>query len=122
MNPLLTHLPETYESELAKTASVWRAFHDSDLNWRPHARSGTVGEIMKHQLLSERRFFTEFLGRDEVGADEVLPATPSVDAFVARLTELATPRLAWIASRTEEVWVERVRFFDVDRERIWVFW
>jgi uncharacterized damage-inducible protein DinB len=122
MNPLLNHLPETYESELSKTASVWRCFHDSDLTWRPHPRSSTVGEVMKHQLLSERRFFSEFLGREEVEANEVLPATPGVDAFVARLVELATPRIEWIASRTEQEWIERVRFFDVDRERIWVFW
>src|SRR3954454_24888021 len=100
MNPLLTHLPETYESELAKTASVWRGFHDSDLNWRPHPRSSTAGDIMRHQLLSERRFFSEFLGGDEVAANEVLPATATVDAFVTRLLELATPRLDWIASRT----------------------
>jgi len=122
VNPLLTHLPETYESELAKTVSVWRAFRDSDLNWRPHPRSSTAGEIMQHQLLSERRFFSEFLGRDEVAANQVLPATVSVHAFVARLVELATPRLDWIASRTEEEWIEHVPFFDVERERIWIFW
>ena len=122
MKTLLAHLAETYESELAKTVSVWRCFDDADLKWRPHQRSSAVGEIMKHQLLSERRFFSEFLGREEVAADHVLPATASVDAFAARLVELAAPRREWIASRTEEDWIARVRFFDVERERIWVFW
>ena len=122
MNPLLTHLGTTYESEIHKTAAVWRSFQDADLEWRPHMRSSTVAEIMKHQLLSERRFFSEFLGHDEIGAAEVLPAAGTVEALTLRLIELAKPRLPWIASRTADDWVVRVRFFDVERERIWVFW
>ena len=54
MNPLLRHVIETYESETNKLVSVWRQFSDADLDYRPHAKSMTVREIMRHQILSER--------------------------------------------------------------------
>ena len=60
-SPAYQHLVDTYASETNKTVSVWRTFTDADLVWRPHPSSSTVEEIMKHQLLSERRFFGEFL-------------------------------------------------------------
>lgn len=120
--PLLQHLADTYAGETNKTASVWRAFTDADLLWRPHPKSSTVEEILRHQLLSERRFFAEFLGSPEPAGAAVLPAETSVEAFAARLVELAMPRLAWIASRTQQEWLSQVAFFDVQREKIWVFW
>ncbi len=120
--PLFQHVLDTYASETNKTASVWRAFTDADLAWRLHTRSSTAGEIMTHQLLSERRFFAEFLGSPEPAAAAVLPGDRSVEAFTARLVELAGARLPWLAGLSEEQWLEQVQFFDVRRERIWVFW
>ena len=38
---------------------------DGQLEFRPHARSSSVRQILVHQLLSERRFFAEFLGLAE---------------------------------------------------------
>jgi len=119
---LFQHLVETYAGETNKTASIWRAFGDADLGFRPHPKSSSVEGIMKHQLLSERRFFAEFLGSSEPPGAGILPATATADAYCARLVELALPRLAWIASRDQSQWLARVRFFDVERERIWVFW
>jgi uncharacterized damage-inducible protein DinB len=116
------HLVDTYESETHKTASVWRSFTDGDLDWRPHPRSSTVGEIMQHQLLSERRFFAEFLSCPELPAAEVLPPALTIDGFGRRLVELATARLPWLAAQTETAWMARTGFFDVERERIWIFW
>ena len=115
MNPLLRHVIETYESETNKLASVWRQFSDTDLDYRPHAKSMTVREIMRHQLLSERRFFAEFLGSPEPVAGEAVPAEDSVAALTARVTELALPRLEYLKSRTDAWWLEKARFFDVDR-------
>ena len=60
--PLLQHALDTYASETNKVASVWREFRDDDLAYRPHPRASSVGDIFKHQLLSERRFFGEFSG------------------------------------------------------------
>jgi uncharacterized damage-inducible protein DinB len=116
------HLLDTYESEIAKVAAVWSCFTGADLDWRPHPKSSTVGEIMKHELLSGRRFFAEFLGSPEPPAAEVLPAAAGMEANVARLKELAQPRIGYLASKDEAWWLAAVRFFDVDRQRIWVFW
>jgi uncharacterized damage-inducible protein DinB len=120
--PILRHLIETYAGETNKTCSVWRAFDDGDLSFRPHERSSTVIEILRHQLLSERRFFGEFLGTPEPAPAAVLPAAAGVSDFAARLVELARPRLVFMAAQAEPWWLERVRFFDVERERIWIFW
>jgi uncharacterized damage-inducible protein DinB len=116
------HVVDTYASESNKTASVWRAFQAEDLAWRPHPRSATVEEIMKHQLLSERRFFSEFLGHAEPPAGETLPAERTIDAFTHRLVELATPRLGWLSALSEAEWFQTSRFFDVERQRMWIFW
>ncbi|MEZ5403919.1 MAG: DinB family protein [Bryobacteraceae bacterium] len=118
----LRHLVDTYASETAKTASVWRCFADADLDWRPHPRSSSVRDICKHQLLSERRFFAEFLGFAEPEAASVLPPAMSIEAAAARYEELAAARLPRIAERAAEWWREEVPFFDVSRERIWIFW
>jgi uncharacterized damage-inducible protein DinB len=101
---------------------VWRMFAADDLGWRPHARSSTLEEIMKHQLLSERRFFGEFLGSPEPPASEVLPSRATVETFTDRLTQLARARLHWLAGQDQGAWLTHVRFFDVERERIWIFW
>jgi hypothetical protein len=92
-SPLLQHMLNTYASETNKVISVWRCFAPTEMSFRPHERSKPVIEIMKHQLLSERRFFGEFMG---------LPEPPP--------------------SQTEAWWLEEVPFFDVVRQRIWVFW
>jgi len=122
IEPVFQHLVDIYASETNKTASIWRAFSDNDLDWRPHPKSSTLAEIMRHQLLSERRFFAEFLGSPEPPVAEVLPSERTVQAFTGRLAQLAVPRLRWIAERRAEDWLARVQFFDVERERIWVFW
>jgi uncharacterized damage-inducible protein DinB len=121
-SPAFQHLVDIYAGETNKVASVWSLFTNDDLEWRPHARSTTVGGIMQHQLLSERRFFAEFIGTPELPAAAVLPSEPSVAVFTNRLVELAAARLEWIAAATGETWSQRVRFFDTERERVWVFW
>jgi uncharacterized damage-inducible protein DinB len=120
--PAFQHAVDTYASETNKTASVWRGFADEDLPFRPHARSSSVQQIFQHQLLSERRFFGEFLGLDEPPPAALLPPLETVDTYAARLAELARPRLAQLSARDEAWWLERVPFFDVERERVWIFW
>lgn len=120
--PLLQHALVTYASETNKVVSVWREFRDEDLAFRPHPRASTVGDILKHQLLSERRFFAEFLGLPEPAASDVLPAALTVATAIDRLVALARPRLSFLADQRADWWTTRVQFFDVERERIWVFW
>ncbi len=119
---LLQHALDTYASETNKTVSVWRAFADADLEWRPKERSSTVGEVLRHQLLSERRFFAEFLAGPEPPAGAVLPEPLTIARATSRLTELARARLPFLAACDESWWLEVVPFFDVRRQRIWVFW
>jgi uncharacterized damage-inducible protein DinB len=120
--PAFQHALDTYASETNKVVSVWRAFSPADMDFRPHPRSAPVQEIMKHQLLSERRFFGEFLGLPEPPADAVLPGNESPAELANRLAALAIPRIGFLAAREESWWLGRVKFFDVERERIWIFW
>src|SRR3954447_18224110 len=71
--PVWQHAVDTYVSECNKTASTWRAVPDDCLDFRPHEKVNTIRTIFTHQLLSERRFFADFLGIQEPPADEVLP-------------------------------------------------
>ena len=122
VEPLMQHALRTYASETNKVASVWSLFSDDDLAFRPHPRASSIGDILKHQLLSERRFFGEFIGAPEPPGAEVLPATFTVHSASHRLVELARPRLGFLASKARDWWLTHVPFFDVERERVWVFW
>jgi uncharacterized damage-inducible protein DinB len=119
---LFQHALDTYASETNKVISVWRQFRDEDLDYRPHPRSSVVADVLKHQLLSERRFFAEFLGVPEPEASGILPGERSIKAYSARMAELAAPRLDFLAARDEAWWLSTANFFDVERERIWIFW
>ena len=121
-SPLFQHLLDTYASETNKVIAVWRCFSDADLAWRPHPRSQPVAEIFKHQLLSERRFFGEFLSAPEPPAAEVLPGDATVADYTRRMLELAQPRLKFLAGQNQDWWLQPVPFFDVSRQRIWIFW
>jgi uncharacterized damage-inducible protein DinB len=122
--PLLQHLVESYASEANKTASVWSELRDDQLEFRPHARSQSVRQILEHQLLSERRFFAEFVGLAEAPVDAVLPtANPApVTDYVERLVTWSRARLLPLAAGDQEFWLTEVPFFDARRQRIWVFW
>ncbi len=120
--PLLQHVLDTYASETNKVASVWSAFEDADLAFRPRARSSSVGDILKHQLLSERRFFGEFLESPEPASSDVVPDPLTTRSARERLVMLAQPRLAFLAAQPAAWWTTRVRFFDVERERAWIVW
>ena len=120
--PLMQHAIDTYASESNKVVSVWREFRDEDLAYRPHARARTVLEVLQHQLLSERRFFAEFLGTAEPSPAEILPPEVAVAAYAERFLALAQPRLVTLAAQPVEWWTGTARFFDVDRERAWILW
>jgi DinB family len=73
-------------------------------------------------LLSERRFFGEFLGAPEPAPKDVLPASLTVEFASQRLVGLAVPRLAFLAAQRADWWIQRTAFFDVERTRAWIFW
>jgi uncharacterized damage-inducible protein DinB len=121
-NRVFQHLVKTYASEVNKLNSVWRQFTPEDLSFKPHPRSSSVSQIIEHELLSERRFFAEFLGLPEVPANEVLPQDRTPHTLAARMVELSQKRLHFLAEQNEDWWLAVVPFFDVERERIWIFW
>ena len=121
-SPFFQHLLDTYASETNKVISVWHQVLPGDMSYRPHARASSVEEIMKHQMLSERRFFGEFLGVPEPPPSQILPLSGLPEAYAKRMHELAFPRLAFFAAQNEKWWLERVSFFGIVRERIWIFW
>lgn len=122
-NPIFQHLLDTYASETSKVISVWRQFSPSEMGFKSTDRSATVLDIMKHQLLSERRFFAEFIGLPgEPDPATLVPQEFIPAAFCRRNEELCKPRLARMAACDEKWWLEIVPFFDVQRQRIWVFW
>jgi uncharacterized damage-inducible protein DinB len=121
-NPVFQHLLDIYVSEANKVASTWKEFTDADLDFKPFPRSSSVAEVFRHQLLSERRFFGEFLHTPEPAPDKVLPSSLTVDTACNRFIELVLNRLGFFAGQPETWWMEIVPFFDVERQRIWIFW
>ena len=118
----LQYALDTYASETNKVVSIWREFADSDLGFRPHPKSSSVEDILKHQLLSERRFFGEFLGTPEPAPDRILPASMTIENCSQRVAALAKARFPFLAEQDENWWSAVVPFFDVQRQRIWIFW
>jgi len=124
VEPVFAHVVSTYASETNKTASLWRAVADELLEFRPHERTNPIRTILVHQLLSERRFFAQFVGTSEPPAESLLPAgdKPTTAEYIARYVDLAKLRLPQLAAGTTAWWLEPRPFFGLSRERIWVFW
>ncbi len=125
IDPTFQHVLDTYASETNKTASVWRAVPDGLLDYRPHEKTNPVRTILVHQLLSERRFFAEFVGTAEPPPEELLPAgdRPPAVQYIDRYVALARRRLPQFAGATAAWWLEDRPFFDgLRRQRIWTFW
>jgi uncharacterized damage-inducible protein DinB len=125
VEPIFRHALQTYVSETNKTASVWRAVPNAFLDFKPHDKTNSIRTIMIHQILSERRFFAQFVGIEEPPLEELLPSgdNPAVAAYMERYVGLAKRRLPQLALGTAAWWLEVRPFFGgLARERIWVFW
>jgi uncharacterized damage-inducible protein DinB len=125
VDPIFQHVLATYASEANKTASMWRAVSDDVLDFKPHEKTNSIRTILVHQLLSERRFFAQFVGTEEPGVEELLPLgeKPVVQAYLDKYIWLVKRRLPQLAKGTAVWWLESRPFFGgLQRERIWVFW
>ena len=119
------HALQTYASEANKTVNVWRAVPDHLLDFHPHEKTNSIRTILAHQLLSERRFFAQFVGTEEPPVEELLPPgeKPVVQAYTEKYVWLVKRRLPQLAKGTTSWWLEARPFFaGLRRERIWVFW
>lgn len=125
VEPQWQHAVDTYVSESNKTASIWRAVPEECLDFRPHEKVNTIRTILVHQLLSERRFFAQFVGTNEPIVEELLPPgeQPPVAAYLDKYIWLVRLRLPQLAAGTTDWWLTPRPFFDgLIRQRIWVFW
>ena len=125
VEPTFQHVVQTYASETNKTASLWRAVPDHLLDFKPHDKTNPIRTILVHQLLSERRFFAQFVGTEEPLVEQLLPPgeNPLVQAYIAKYVWLVKRRLPQLAQGTAVWWFEQRPFFGgLQRERIWVFW
>ena len=118
------HVLQTYTSETNKTVSTWRAVPDDLLDFKPHDKTNPIRSILVHQILSERRFFAQFVGTEEPAVEELLPAGENlVWPYVEKYVWLVKRRLPQLARGTAAWWLQSRPFFGgLQRERIWVFW
>src|SRR5919206_778622 len=107
------HVLATYASEANKTVSVWRAVPDHLLDFKPHEKTNPIRTILVHQLLSERRFFAQFVGTEEPPVEELLPPgeKPVVQSYIDKYLWLAKGRLPQLARGTAAWWLESRSFF-----------
>jgi len=125
LDPTFQHALDTYASETNKTASMWRAVPDDLLDFKPHEKANPIRLIMVHQILSERRFFAQFVGTEEPHVAHLLPTgeKPRVQAYIDKYVWLACQRLPQLAKGAAAWWIEIRPFFGgLRRERIWIFW
>jgi uncharacterized damage-inducible protein DinB len=124
-DPAYRHVVDTYVSETNKTAAMWRAIPDRLLDFRPHEKCNPIRTILVHQLLSERRFFAQFVGTQEPVVEQLLPPgeKPPVPAYIDKYVWLAKSRLPQLAAASAEWWLTEMPFFGgLRRQRIWTFW
>src|SRR5262245_23566667 len=84
--PVFQHVVQPYASETNKTVSMWRAAPDNVLDFKPDEKTNPIRTIMVHQLLSERRFFAQFVGTEEPPAEDILPPgeKPTVAGYIEK--------------------------------------
>ena len=119
------HAVTIYASEANKTVSVWRAVPNDSLDFKPHEKTNPIRTILVHQLLSERRFFAQFVGTEEPPVEELLPSSekPAVQAYIDKYVGLVKRRLPQLAAGATSWWLENRPFFGgLKRQRIWVLW
>jgi uncharacterized damage-inducible protein DinB len=125
IDPLFQHLVITYASETNKTAGMWKAIPNDLLDFKPHEKVNSIRAILIHQILSERRFFAQFVGIQEPPVEGLLPPgdQPTVQDYLERYVMLAKRRLPQLAEATAEWWLTEMPFFGgLRRQRIWTFW
>ena len=111
-------LIDTYETERLKTLSVWSAFIDADLEFRPAPRIRTPREHMVHQCVSEDNWMKSMLAIDS-GLPQ-LPAQETRLEFMRHYAAASEKHLALLRSKDETWFGEETKFFEVPRTRSWI--
>ena len=117
MQTRYSFLLDTYETEILKIVTVWSAFPESKMDFRPAPKSRSVIEQFEHQVQSEGRWMKMMLGLD---TGDPNPAQRTKQAFLDKYRGDALKRLAMMREKPESWWQETTAFFDVTRSRAWV--
>ena len=110
-------LLDTYETEILKIVTIWSAFPDSAMDFRPSPKSRTVLEQMDHQIQSEGRWMPNMLGID---TGDPNPGEKTRRGYIEKYRSDATRRLETMRTKPDSWWRESTKFFDVVRSRAWV--
>ena len=80
---------------------------DDCLDFMPHDKTNSIRTIFQHQLLSERRFFSQFVGTQEPVVEDLLPSgeKPEVTAYIEKYVWLCKMRLPQFAAGTSSWWL-----------------
>ncbi len=92
---------------------MWRVIPEDLLEFKPHEKVNTIRAILVHQILSERRFFAQFVGTEEPPVDELLPPgdQPPVQAYLDKYVMLVKGRLPELAEANADWWLTEMPFF-----------
>ena len=115
---MFAFLADTYETERLKTLSVWSAFHDGDMEYRPAPRIRSPREHMVHQCISEESWMKNMLA-----IDSEMPPLPEQETrieFLRYYAAVSSKRLALLREKPEAWFNEELAFFDVSRTRSWI--
>ena len=110
-------LLDTYETEILKIVTIWSAFPDSAMDFRPSPKSRSVREQMDHQVQSEGRWMPNMLGVD---TGDPSPKEKTKQGYIEKYRSDATRRLEIMRTKPDDWWRESATFFDVRRSRAWV--
>jgi hypothetical protein len=99
VEPVFHHVLTTYASEANKTAIMWRAVPEDLLDFKPHEKNNPIRTILVHQLLSELRFFAQFVGTEEPPVEDLLlpGEKPVVEAYIDKYIWPVKRRLPQLA-------------------------
>lgn len=117
MESRYSFLLDTYETEILKIATIWSAFPESKLEFRPAPKSRSVLEQFEHQVQSEGRWMKMMMGLE---TGDPNPPQRTKPAFIEKYCGDAQKRLAMMRKKPEAWWEEPTAFFDVTRSRAWV--
>ncbi len=109
---------DTYETERLKTLSVWSAFIDADMEFRPAPRIRTPHEHMVHQCVSEDNWMKSMLSI-ESGMPQ-LPAQETRLEFLRHYAAASAKRLGLLREKPQAWFEENTAFFEVPRTRSWI--
>ncbi len=117
MQTRYSFLLDTYETEIMKIVTIWSAFPESKIDFRPAAKSRSVLEQYEHQVQSEGRWMTNMMG---LNTGDPNPTQRTKQGFIEKYRGDAQKRLVMMREKPESWWEEQTAFFDVTRSRAWI--